>query len=517
VSRFWTSLQSHLANWRHWELNPIVVKELRQAVRSWAVTGTLFLFLVVLFCSAVIFFVTQSFEITANQRLGAEIFSMFSIILTAASLLFIPLYIGVRVASERQESNLDLLYISTLTPGRIIRGKFFCGVYVAVLFFSACMPFMTFTNMLRGIDLPSVFFILLCLFLAVCCAVQVAIFLACLPISKPLKILVGLGAAISSFWMVAGLTIWSFEMMRRGVGSMMNDREFWAVFLTVCGLILAAMLLLYFLSVALISPLSANRALPVRIYVTGVWVLGALLSFIWAKKQNDARLMLPWAMVSFIVLGLSLVVIVSNQDVLSRRVQRTVPGSGARRALAFLFYNGAAGGLVWAAVLSGVTYVGIFSALVIGPFTSTLSGEQLETFLVSSAAAMLYGFDYALTGLLLHRKFLPRKSPRLAGILAVLLPGAWALTPIIFFFFLDRLSLHVVERIQPGNLFNVFSVTENAQRLVHLEWAAAWLVLMLVLNAKWFFRQVRNFQPWRRTTAPPVATEAPPIIAAPVN
>ena len=204
MSRIFSNLKTHFANWRHWEMNPVVVKELRQAVRSWAVTGTLLLFLLVLFCSAVIFFVTQSFDPSDNQRMGAQIFSTFSVILTGASLLFIPLYIGVRVAAERQESDLDLLYISTLSPARIIRGKFFCGAYVAILFFSACMPFMTFTNLLRGVDLPSVFFVLLCLFLIVCCAVQVAIFLACLPISKILKILLGLGAAIITFWLVFG-------------------------------------------------------------------------------------------------------------------------------------------------------------------------------------------------------------------------------------------------------------------------------------------------------------------------
>ena len=152
--------------------------------------------------------------------------------------MFIPLYIGVRVAAERQESDLDLLYISTLSPARIIRGKFFCGAYVAVLFFSACMPFMTFTNLLRGVDLPSVFFILLCLFLIVCCAVQVAIFLACLPISKLLKILIGLGAAIVTFWLVVGLTFGISEMMMQGVGSMMSNRNFWATFLTVCSVVL---------------------------------------------------------------------------------------------------------------------------------------------------------------------------------------------------------------------------------------------------------------------------------------
>ena len=45
-------IKSHFINWREWELNPIVIKELRQAVRSWAVTGMLLLFLIVLFITS---------------------------------------------------------------------------------------------------------------------------------------------------------------------------------------------------------------------------------------------------------------------------------------------------------------------------------------------------------------------------------------------------------------------------------------------------------------------------------
>jgi hypothetical protein len=518
VTRTFRDLKSHFANWRHWELNPVVVKELRQAVRSWAVTGTLLLFLIVLFCSAVVFFVTQSFDVSTNQRLGAEIFSTFAVILTGASVLFIPLYIGVRMAVERQESNLDLLYISTLTPQRIIRGKFFCGAYVTVLFFSACMPFMTFTNLLRGVDLPSVFFVLLCLFLAVCCAVQVAIFLACLPISKVLKILVALIAFIMSFWLVGGLVAWSFEMMGMGVGSMMmSNRDFWPVFFTVCGVIFAGTLLLYFLSVALISPLSANRAVPIRVYITTIWALGAVLCYIWSKREHDARLMLPWAIVSFTLFALSLVVVVSNQDALSLRVQRKIPRRAPNRALAFLFYNGAAGGLVWLALLTATTYFVTRVALTAKIFTSTLPAEDLRAFLFSSVAAMLYAFDYALTGLLLHRQFFRKRSPRLAGIMTVLLPGAWALAPVIFLFAVNNLSTRMLERTQLGNIFNLFTVDLDPQRLAHVEFAACWLVLMLALNAKWFVRQISNFRPAQRTAPRPTAVEAPPVISEAVK
>src|SRR5436190_18304496 len=98
----YSRIKAHLANWRRWELNPIVVKELRQSVRSWAVTGMLLLFLTILFCTSLVFLIGQSFQVTTNQRLGGDIFQTFTVILTGASLLFIPLYIGVRIAVERQ-------------------------------------------------------------------------------------------------------------------------------------------------------------------------------------------------------------------------------------------------------------------------------------------------------------------------------------------------------------------------------------------------------------------------------
>src|SRR5262245_24558949 len=95
-----SKVKDHLANWRHWEVNPVVVKELRQSVRSWAVVGMLLLFLTVLFCTSLTFLIGQSLDFTSNPRLGGTIFQTFAVILTVASMTFIPLYVGIRVAYE---------------------------------------------------------------------------------------------------------------------------------------------------------------------------------------------------------------------------------------------------------------------------------------------------------------------------------------------------------------------------------------------------------------------------------
>src|SRR5882672_9601457 len=247
-------IKSHLTNWRDWEMNPIVIKELRQGVRSWTVTGMLLLFLVVLFITSLAFLVTQSFEISPNMQLGGSMFSAFMVILAGASIFFIPLYTGVRVAAERQVNNPDLLYVSTLSPFRIIFGKFLCSAYIAVLFFSACMPFMAFTNLLRGVDLPTVFFILFFLFLVVCAANMFAIFLACLPLSRPFKFLFLIYGIFQSFGIIGSLVGISFQFMRSGIGAAMSGRDFWIGTATAVGIGLMLTGLFFVLSVALITP-----------------------------------------------------------------------------------------------------------------------------------------------------------------------------------------------------------------------------------------------------------------------
>lgn len=498
-------IKSHFTNWRAWEFNPIVIKELRQGVRSWTVTGMLLLFLVVLFLTSLGFLIGQSFEVGQNMQLGGSMFSAFVVILAGASVFFIPLYMGVRVAAERQENNPDLLYVSTLTPARIIFGKFLCGAYIALLFFSACMPFMAFTNLLRGVDLPTVFFILGFLFLAVCAANMIAIFLACLPMSRPFKFLFVIYGFFQSFGIIGSLIGSSYMFMRSGVGAMMAGRDFWIGVLTFVGMGTAITGLFFVLAVALISPPSANRALPVRLYVTVIWLLGGLLSFYWVVKTGDADRLQAWSYPTFLLMMCALLATISNADQLSQRVRRTIPQSFGKRLFAFLFFNGAAGGLLWTAGLLTLTHLIMILTRTNFIKTTTLGVERNDWMLNTG----LYAFAYALTALFIQRKWLSRRPPKVAGLLAVLLAAAWAVVPSIFLFFVNRLSWNSVEGLQLGNVFNLFTLREDGQRKLHLIFAGVWFLISLILNAPWFFRQMKNFQPPPRVTA----ENSPPVLS----
>jgi hypothetical protein len=300
-------------------------------------------------------------------------------------------------------------------------------------------------------------------------------------------------------------------MMRLGIGAMMAERNFWIATTTIVGIGLSLVGLLYFLSVALISPPSANRALPVRLYITVIWILGGLLSLGWIWQMKETQLIYIWAVMTFVVMVLSLLVTISNSDQMSLRVRRDIPEKGLKRIFAFLFFNGAAGGLVWVAIISTATYFATKEIFLFGtvwfPKTRFVTTGSTDDFLQSSSVTMAYIFAYALTALFIHRKFLSRRPPKLAGLLAVLLAALWAIVPSIILFFLNQLSWKSVEGLQLGNVFNLYSLHDDDRRIYHQWFAFGWLLVMIVVNMKWFLQQVRNFQPLLRATpenSPPV-------------
>jgi hypothetical protein len=335
--------------------------------------------------------------------------------------------------------------------------------------------------------------------------------------SRPFKILLSLGGFFLSFWIIGGLIAISFNLMRSGIGAMMADRNFWIGTVTCLGIGLAIVGLFHVLSVALISPPSANRARLPRIYITVIWLLGGGLSLVWMLQVKQPEIITVWTYATFFLLVFALLVTVSNGDELGPRVRRDIPANKFKRLLAFLFFNGAAGGLVWLASLTAITCFVTNRTFAFAKIWkiwyssgSGINVSVMEKMSLFNSITILYAFAYALTALFLHRKFFAKQPPKIAGLLVLLLAGLWAIVPSIGLFFLNRLSWQAVEGLQLGNVFNVFSLQDSSQQIYHLYFAVGWLGLMLALNAPWFLRQWRNFQPLPTSVPPPLGSENVP-------
>lgn len=496
---------------RRWEINPIVVKELRQSVRNWTVTTALLLLLLICFLVTVAFLLGESANNIRSQAMGGQVFTALFSILTTVSLSFLPLYVGVRLAWERTPTNIDLLYITTLTPARIIRGKMLSGVYLAVLFFSVTMPFMVFTYLLRGVDLPTIFTMLLFLFLGNIAGIQLAILVAALPMNRILKLVVAGFFGMNALFSVFGIAL-SAAIGGSGRFSMnVTSWDFWAVALSIIAVGLLFTGLAHVCAIACVTPLAANRALPVRIYATVMWLLAGVLASAWAWHENSIEPLGGWMVGTWILLVLTLMVSVCSQDRRSLRVRQAIPANPRRRFLAYLFYNGPDSGIAWSAAIGLLTlficfgtgwiggWVGHSSPATspVGPVVSTGTGSD-EEMLLTCTAVLFYLLAYALTALWLQRRFLANVSTKFASVIFLLMPPLLFLIPTLFFFFINRLSWDVVDERQLGSLFNLFvdKVREN-HLLEHLLFAGGWLLLILLLNARWLIRQIEDFKPYR--------------------
>jgi len=239
-----------IASWRDWEWNPVVLKELRQAARNRMLLNILLIALALLFLVFLFFLLRNDLLPIGNQPLGRPVFSALLSIQAAISILFVPAYIGVRLALERRESDLDLMFVTALTPAQIIRGKLLCGAYLVAMFMSVAAPFMEFTTLLRGVDLPTVILILLSLYAVGCLAVQAAILFACLPVRTFVKVISGLVLAALLLAAFGGVMRMFLNLL--GTGSGVANLNFWIGFAMFLLLILAAIRILFSMSANLI-------------------------------------------------------------------------------------------------------------------------------------------------------------------------------------------------------------------------------------------------------------------------
>ena len=245
------SLKSHFADWNDWEPNPILVKELRQAVRSRILTSLLMFFLMTIFLTSVGSLVGQNSSGGEVVEMGRNMFDACLTVLAVSSLVVIPVYTGIRVALDQHQENL-ILY-TPLPVTKLVQGKLLCGVYIAGLFYSVCVPFMTFSNLLRGIDWLTIQFVLFVLFIAICVAILAAIAVAVLPVPVLVKLACGV-AFVGALVLVCDILMgFFFGVVRSGISPSLKSPSFYLGFAALFGLAMFGAIIAYNLSISYIT------------------------------------------------------------------------------------------------------------------------------------------------------------------------------------------------------------------------------------------------------------------------
>ena len=479
-------------------LNPIVVKELRQAVQGKFLIVVLICFLCLQLLIVGLFLTDDA--VTESFNAGLNIFRVLLGVLFATCLLFVPAYTGIRLASERGDANVDLLFITTLQPQSIIWGKFLAGIVLTVLLYSACMPFMTFTYLLRGVDLPSVFILLAFDLIVVAVSIQCGILIGCLPANRIFKVILGVGWIVVTIVVFVTLLAAMFApggLLDSGLGSQLDSWKFWRGTL---GVLVGGGSLIGFLallSIALISPLSANRALPVRIFATAVWIPTAIGAAVWSVGVNNFTPIAVWATLNILLYSIGLFVAVSERERLGSRVRRTIPRRWLLRPLAFLFYSGAAGGVAWSFLMIILTL--LFMGIWLIAFPQMQTEDNIRA-IGALACLALYAFSYALGASLIRRRFLAhRVTGAYTWVIALILLGVTTtIIPLALFFLSGNWNKEWLVASPLGPF--LFSDTEGfVSNSIAI--ASVCAVFVGVLSLPWFIRRIGDFRPLRKEAA----------------
>src|SRR5579872_7013227 len=131
--------------------NAIVVKEVRQSLKSRQFVGSFVLLLLVAWGGS-IFGITMTGDSIEYGSSAEGFFILFFVILSVASLVIVPFGAFRSIVEERAENTLELVQITALSPRQIVWGKSLNSLVQVLVYFSAITPFIAFTSLLPDFD-----------------------------------------------------------------------------------------------------------------------------------------------------------------------------------------------------------------------------------------------------------------------------------------------------------------------------------------------------------------------------
>ncbi|MFK7740250.1 MAG: hypothetical protein AB8H80_07995 [Planctomycetota bacterium] len=451
-------------------LNPILVREVQQAVKGRVFVLTI---LVALAVSVVIAVVVAS-DYLDGVGDGGSAFNLGFATLVPLILFVVPMQAYNSMRTEMRGGIVEQLLMSRLGPGRVLFGKLQAAMVQFLLYVSVLAPLVATSYLLRGVDLPTIAVSLLLALLVCITATAFAVSSAAQAVAPSMQGLANLGVAF-------GLGIGTFTLVgivgsgayATSLGAVMRSGSF--------SMTLSAVVLVAGLSTTL-SWLTArsfllhafeNKSTAFRIFL----MLLPAIAFGWMLGFTPSRMWSELFLVflsGLVVLGLVFgVFMVTEQQKLSPRVHAHAPASPLRATLMAPLYPGRDRGMLCLVVFLAMLAL---IALIFWP-SSLGSGFRVSRFAVRVA---LMTTAYALIYLGLGRWLRHRLPETAAGSSA-----ARILIPSLLFLFIlvpclvDALALGGVRGWHIGHAMNPFWTVSY---FVESRWDSAFGICLGVLG-----------------------------------
>jgi hypothetical protein len=356
-------------------LNPILVKETRQALKSSQFTITFVLVLIAAWIATIGVVAVIGPRIYYAAE-GGTMLGWYFGILALPLIVVVPLAAFRSLIAEREDNTYDLLSITTLNPRQIITGKLGSSVAQMAVYFSVITPCLAFTYLLRGVDLPTIAALLAYTFFWSLGLSMIGILLAALTPQRFVQVfilVIFVAALFLNLWFAIVMGAMAATAGRAavwGVGSV-----FWVLTLALGSAYIAFFAMAYFASAGLITFTSENRSTPLRIcMLLAQAVFIGWMAYFWFQDYEDEAVVFALCVAGIFWYGMG-TLLTAERPELSQRVRRKLPQSFIARMFLSWLNPGPGSGYMFVVANATTVVVLLLTATAVMIFRPTSSGS----------------------------------------------------------------------------------------------------------------------------------------------
>jgi hypothetical protein len=342
---YWTKIEAVLDRLGD-RLNPILVKEARQAMKSRQFVVT---FSLLLICGWLwtLLFIVAGLPAIYYAPAGPGVLMGYYTVLSVPLLIVVPYAAFRSLAGEWEDGTFELLSITALSARQIVTGKLASAVLQMMVYYSALAPCIAFTYLLRGIDIVTVALLLGYSFLASMLLSVVGLMVATVTRVRHWQVLLSV-VLVMALLLFALIWDWGFLMFLSEGGTLpLDNAGFWISHLCGLSFYVPAVLLMIFVAAGQITFASENRSTPIRVILLAPQVLLAgWFIYLWylVGVEQPLYMAVVFAAIYWAAAGAFLTGEVAE---LSPRALRRLPQSFLGRMLFTWFNPGSATGYVF--------------------------------------------------------------------------------------------------------------------------------------------------------------------------
>lgn len=367
-------------------LLPSAVNESKQMVNSKVFSGV---YLIGAICF--LFIAIGLYFIPSTDPSGAVGFLFFSGIMDTGLIFIIPMMLYQNMTSERSNGSFELMSITSITPLKIVLGKWQSGMMQSVVFGSIVLPGLIYCYFFNGIAISAIFVCIILTLLVAQFAILLTILFCSLGILKRSRIGLQLISTIANGLMLFGIIAFKIELVNYDyILSKILTWEFFGQFLIFMIYIIIFEGFLIALSSARLSTYAANKSTLPRIFYS-LLILGmAILFSLWDRYREVQGFMLTTLLIHSFISFFFLI----EKDELTKKLllEYNKKDFFLHQVFKRIFYPGKSSAYILFIIQTLTLLVGVFVFFNLNPITSPHYRDYENPILTLTAATGCFIF-----------------------------------------------------------------------------------------------------------------------------